>query len=349
MLIIPPYIAHIDLYVAIPLSFCLLVGLIGNLLAFLYFCRDPQRSLSTLLYTTICAVDFCTCTLAPAVIMSLVSGRNPRLFGTYNFCAVWALAYDYCQRISMFLVMLMSVSRCIAVIRPFAARRKRPVFGVLIGYIVFISLHNVVDFVLHSVFWYGPDVVYCFMDATRGVGGLSLLLSELLFTVEMGLPILLACISFLLTTVTLLRMTRSGSVSTVTRRSLEKSKRASVTITIFTGLVLVCNLPYFVGNFVYAVSKGQGHKYPGSLFGSPFMFWYSWLVFKVILVVLNASTNPVLYFWRMGDFRKWVMTGRRAAPRTQTIVERSVVERSVVTIIINRIPLSRFETSESML
>ena len=350
-MITPPYIAHIDLTVAILLSLFLLVGLSGNLLAFLYFFRKPRRDLSAFLYVAICAVDFCTCALQPPVIVSLVSGRSPGLFDIYNFCAAWGVVYDYCQRISMFLVMLLSVSRYLAIVRPFVARRKRTIIGVLVGYVLFISLHNLVT-LNHNMFWWGKDAPYCYNEAKEGVEGVAVLVDEWLYTAEVGVPVLLAWISFILSTLSLLQMTRSGDKGGAGRAAVKQSKRASVTITMFTGLVLVCNLPYFICNLLFAVSEGLGHEYPGPLFRSPFMFWYSWLLSKVVLVVLNASTNPVLYVWRMNDFKSWVVTGKREAVRRMSNSPNSreqnpypsIVERSVV--IANRIAFTRYQTTE---
>ena len=46
--------------------------------------------------------------------------------------------------------------------------------------------------------------------------------------------------------------------------------------------------------------------YPGPLFKDSFMFWYSWILGKIYFTVLNAVLNPVLYYWRIREFRNWV-------------------------------------------
>ena len=311
-LTLPLHFSQIDLSIAILLSSSLLVGITGNLLAFLYFIKKPRWDVSTFLYVAICAVDFCTCAIQPPIIVTLASGRTPGLFATLYICTAWCLAFEYCQRISMFLVMLLSASRCIAIVWPFAARRKRHLIGVLVwfvGYVLFIAVHNAVTWHLNTYQW-RKDTPYCYHAAKDGTDGIAVIVDELLYATEVGFPQLVAFVTFLISTFVLMNKARGST-------TVRTSRRASVTITIFTGLVLGCNLPYFNSLLLFALEVGivypRRFEYPGPIFRSDFMFWYAWLLSKVVLVVLNAATNPLVYVWRMKDFRSWVLTGKGEA------------------------------------
>ena len=37
------------------------------------------------------------------------------------------------------------------------------------------------------------------------------------------------------------------------------------------------------------------------------MFYYSWVLSKVVFVAVNVATNPILYFTRMSHYRAWLM------------------------------------------
>ena len=83
---------------------------------------------------------------------------------------------------------------------------------------------------------------------------------------------------------------------------------ASITVVIFTAVVLMCSLPMFV-NVVLGGITGLFYSFPGPYFSEFYMAYYSWVVAKVVCVVLNASLNPVIYFFRMKDFNSWVRFG----------------------------------------
>ena len=83
---------------------------------------------------------------------------------------------------------------------------------------------------------------------------------------------------------------------------------ASVTVVIFTAVVLICSIPMFV-NVLLGGITGMLYTFPGPFFSEFYMAYYSWMVAKVVCVVLNASLNPVIYFFRMKDFNSWARSG----------------------------------------
>ena len=85
------------------------------------------------------------------------------------------------------------------------------------------------------------------------------------------------------------------------------SQKASVTVTLFTVLFLICNTPYFV-NMVLALAGLIYPQLTKSLSKSHFMS-YSWTVSKVHFTVLNATLNPLFYLSRMRAFRRWIRNG----------------------------------------
>ena len=75
----------------------------------------------------------------------------------------------------------------------------------------------------------------------------------------------------------------------------------------FTGLFLACNLPFFVVTVLEYSNMVREVVYPGPMFSNNFMFWYSWLWARVLCTVLNATLNPVLFYYRIPGVRQWIM------------------------------------------
>ena len=84
---------------------------------------------------------------------------------------------------------------------------------------------------------------------------------------------------------------------------------ASITVSIFTGLFLLTNLPLFINVLLITLSDIYSDKTEvKAIFSQFYMKYYSWVISKVVCVVLNASLNPLVYILRMKDFRSWIKT-----------------------------------------
>jgi len=88
--------------------------------------------------------------------------------------------------------------------------------------------------------------------------------------------------------------------------SRRSSRRATVTIAILTGLFLTCNLPYF-SLYTLETITFLAFSYPGPFFTNNFMFFYSWTIGKILMTAVNVTLNPLLYYYRMTEFRMWVL------------------------------------------
>ena len=105
-----------DYILASILTLCTTVGIPGNIISLLYFYSSKRQDFSCLIYTLVCGIDVCTCILPIPVIIALFNARKPGLFAETLFCVPWTIVRYFLQRISMFLVMLLSVSRSIKMI-----------------------------------------------------------------------------------------------------------------------------------------------------------------------------------------------------------------------------------------
>ena len=142
-----------DTILAVTLSLCVLIGLPGNLLSFIYFYSASRRDFSSLIYTIVSAVDSCTCVVHLPVMIALYNARKPGPFGNMTFCVTWIVAFDNVQLMSMFLVMLLSVSRTITLILLRFKIERKFLVAAFLAYTSFLLIW----YTARNVLGVGPD------------------------------------------------------------------------------------------------------------------------------------------------------------------------------------------------
>jgi len=240
----------------------------------------------------ICCIDICSSVAHIPVTVTLFNERAPSLFGNMVVCASWTIVFRYLQMASMFLVMLLSVSRTIAIARPYYTVKKNHVLGVFFCYSFFLILHDVAD-AYCGKFVYSDDGPFCYTSKAPSCRTAA----TAVISVEVGLPPIITFTSFLM-----FCWQAIYKASPVTPRD---SRRAATTVALFTGIFLLCNLPYFILMIFYTATFAMNSGYPGPFFNDVFLYYYSWAIGKIVCTVLNATLNPILYYSRMTRFREW--------------------------------------------
>ena len=284
------------------LFLCMLVGIPGNFLSMLYFLHKKRRDLATCLYVAVCSVDLCTFFIHMPVMLSLLSGRRPVLFGFSTFCTGWSMVFTFQQQVSIFLVLLLSVTRTMVIVRPFMSIRKGGVIGALATFAAFKVIYEVTLVSLSDYFglyfMYSSPAVYCFYNVSKDPWST---VDEVLSSFFLGVVPVGITASFII------------SVTKIYRQNLEAEpcaddkKRVTVTMAMFTGIFLVCNTPLFVNYTIYIVHCiAIVYQYPGTIYRDRFMYNYIWPITEVCCMALNAALNPLLYFYRMERLRWFV-------------------------------------------
>ena len=293
------------------LSFSLL-GLIGSTLALKYFWSTGRNDLVTQLYLTISLIDICTCVFQLPATAALLREREPFLFDNVSFCYTWTILFDFLNKFSMYLVLLLSLTRAIVIAKPFYKIKKRLVQLGLVAYSIYLVSHNIFMLFLSFEAVYGADCAYCYLYFENGEGSVTdssqslfLVLEYIVMSLEYGLPPIITFFTFVVCIIKL--QTRSGSAN-----STRYQNTAAVTVTIFTALFLVCNCPLFILIILtasYVLTHFGYYSVEAGVFSNIFMSWYSWPISRLGLTVVNASLNPLVYYWRMPGFRKWIKNG----------------------------------------
>ena len=289
-----------DHFIAAVLLAAVLIGLPGNILALIYFWGKRKASFPDVLYTMISAVDICTCILTTPVIYTLFSSRRPlQFFMSYTVCGLWYLPFYFTLRFSQFMVLIISVTRTITLLAPFHRLKKRLVLLACFIYAVYVFGVETLFLGLGvSKFFYFSPISSC--TTTNAIDpppwGWSVLVMNNL--VNLILLSVIVFISFVVSTFTLTKGSTTGDN--------QDFRRVTITITIFTAVFLVCNLPLFLSELLNNIFFIWNKSIAQNATKSPVFVWYFLLVSYRVLTPVNAALNPCVYLWRMSSFRTWI-------------------------------------------
>ena len=110
-----------DITIGVILSLCTIIGLPCNILAFIHFTRRFSRNINsrffTRLYSVISLIDCLICVIQFPIIQALFGGRDSDalLFKDFVFCNTWTVLIMTFIMLSVFLVLMLSVSRLLLI------------------------------------------------------------------------------------------------------------------------------------------------------------------------------------------------------------------------------------------
>ena len=305
-----------DCLLATAFCVCLVIGLPGNSLALTYFVRMKKRSLPTFLYIAACSIDIISSVIHLPMVINLINGRKSGLLENPYRCLVWYFILLLVQLMSMFVVMLITLTRAIVINLPFYKVGTRAVLISIFLAVIYFSSWNVTYFILNE-YGYSGETVYCSLEQEKEAKmGPPYMVNYLLCS---GMP---PVIVFAAMMVSIFKLRKTD----ITNESLRKNHQASVTMIYFATLFLFCNLLTLLNNILYTVIQVSEKDYE-HFYNNAFMKLYSWPLSEVFCTVLNASLNPVLYLYRMKKMRAWVL-GTVLRWKTSVVTSRSYATTS---------------------
>ena len=284
------------------LCLCFLIGFPGNCLSFIYFVGSKKRNLPTLLYMIACCIDMVSCLMHLPVTVNLLNKRNPGLLEDEIFCRIWYITFTCVQFMSMFVVMMLAVTRAIIIVIPFFKIRHQIVFSALVSaFLYFLSWE--LAYVLRGKYYYTRSLAFCEFDYGDG---------SIHRPYDTNSCVLLGVIPIVVFLAAAVAIFNIKTRNQVHNDSQKKCRQASMTIICFAVVFLACNfltcLNVAVVSFSHISDKGYVYYYKSS-----FMFFYSWQLSGIFCVVLNASLNPILYIYRIKEIRIWMKETKKMA------------------------------------
>ena len=319
----PLYNTGLDTTIAVLIIACFVCGSALNAITMLYFGKLVRRDISVrrdkrtskkLLYNGLYFLnsinDFLICFTILPVSVSFLKDRSKAWFGSKTFCTIWGALWEILPYLSIMYVMVLSLTRTFHLLLPLRHIRLRIVALIWTIYTLFCAGRSFIPaFTKLGVYTFHPDSVYCFEWARLRYGS-YVRFAEYSDVIQLGVPILPILTACIISTVLIYSR---ASRTTTTSRTSELQKHASNTIIFITLLYIVLNIPVVVLCVLYTIVFVNNHVYH-HVFNTQFLYWYSWSCVYILGVALNANLNPVIYIWRMNNFRGFVVTLGRETP-----------------------------------
>lgn len=290
-----------------------IIAIIGNSLAVGYY--HGKRDLASKLYFHISCIDIANCVLHFPMIYPLLNQRHPGLFISKTFCGLHAAILSISMKSYPIAVLLLVVSRTIAIMRPFYRIKKHLVVSVLYIIAIFFGIEQLVRYLVGFTTVYGADGPYCysFYDTSKtenpkNIKSIVQTARFLLWLLSVGAPAFANVVSLILILKKLLTKPVTSLQGEQRSDHQVRQRKAATTVFIFTAVFMLFFTPV-LSFFIYrsvAILTGS-HKY---IFSQYFMLWYSWTVLEVLNLV-NAMCDFLVYFTRIKDFRDWLMQKRQ--------------------------------------
>lgn len=287
----------------------ILLGLPLNLTMLVYFITyTGKRPLSILLYTLICAVDIIIITLHFPVTLSYLASRDPLLFKSGVFCAVWGILWNTVIRLSVVSIAVLCVSRMMAVVFPLRILNRRiPIY--------LVSLFNLLMLLQSSVpFWFGSRYEYDNLGVTCYDGTwYGFVHFFIVGVLEFLVPLLVVIPSCIISIWALYRSKSSAHRRACALPDRHKLKnRATITMILLTTAYIVFNAPLVLYTtfgffqlktqttmFNWFLNAFHGHEVEEKGRFHLLNFSFS------ISVCLNSTINAMLYTSRCTVIKTW--------------------------------------------
>ena len=255
----------------------------------------------------------------------------------FIFCEdVWGFSWNNLSRFSVFLVLILSVTRTIHIVHPFEKiSRKVLLLVIVIFFVVQIVLGSTIfwdrwDDPNPRWFYYNVTYVDCtgvFANEgdTHTVAWHIFVIMQMISYAGPIVPITLSCcvsiharrasseVSALLTnknTIRELSDTQRTSIMSLASEQVQQRIRhqfehANYTIILFTIVYIIFNIPFCIAVVLDFIDNETGYKCNFFGFDGPKYYVMNFLYQH--LLSMNSAINPVLYYIRMDDFRRQIM------------------------------------------
>ena len=334
------YKSAVDIPLGTIFIICAVFGVPANLTACYYFVRKGKGRQSrnseffNTVYAIISAVGCSICICQIPMIDVLVKGRRSQSLVFHNqiVCHGWYVVWMVLTQMNIFLVAELSTSRLLLIAK--SSRKLAPLAAwllpLLFGISALLVMYVVPMVTGRSTVTYNKEHAMCLIKAKNDSVEWSQTSSQeqvefvqvgtvllMLFTLALGFPILPVCVSCILS---LIYLHKAEKTARSVQGSVAAQRRSSVTVVVFTTVYIVFNIPLFVrivGTAVYngqlfsLIQQGGGVEEIKAHISKFYSYedvsmHYALLLVWGLSTVLNVAVNPLVLYWRMEPFRKFL-------------------------------------------
>ena len=229
-----------------------LIGVPLNFMVLSFFLQKSSRSNSRLIYLGINTADSVMCSSALFHVMDFFSSYPGVLSQNVGLCTVHSIVWVISAKLSVFLIMVLSISRTISMVFPLIVIPRKYLSVPVLCYLALQVVQNTIPFWFgqHYVYWkpgnlcaWSVDILKPYLDPVF-IEIIRHSLHTFQFTFPSIIIIVCCCIS-------LIRLKTSASIS----HGLQRKRRATVTMLYITAVFLIFNVPFVISTIIFAIER----------------------------------------------------------------------------------------------
>ena len=143
-------IRSLDIFNGILALYMATFGVIWNAMALAFFLKS-KKDVIKIIYISISIIDFLTCLMMAPIGISDLDFRRGHFFSYRMLCNAHGFLWNVAARLSVFLVMVLSVTRTVYLLFPFRSISKKSVLIIIIFYTVLQLLQASVPFAVSFI------------------------------------------------------------------------------------------------------------------------------------------------------------------------------------------------------
>ena len=272
---------------------CFVIGIPGNLVAMRYFLLESRMTSYLFLSTAVVDVVSLLVKCVP-ISVSLLNHREDTLFRTDIACNILGMLQNATIMASVFIVAVLSSTRTFSLVFPLKLVNRKVVAVLMLVYFLILMVHEILPVALNKLtFFYSSEDVICW-DA--GVWSLYDDIFDSLFLALPIVPIAICCIVSC-------HQVYFSQQNKISKSRLKSS--ATITIILYTVTYIIFNMPNFINYVLWNITSIM-YAWPGPLYSSTFMQYYSWNISGELCLVMNSTVNPLIYLFRIQRYRQWI-------------------------------------------
>ena len=309
-----------------------ILGTIFNIASFTYFKRLKTRNKNSeffkKLYMSITINDIFVClALFPAIDAVFSTDRQGMLASSHTICVSSFIGWWVLSQNSVVLLALLSGSRLMLLKNTNRVFKPNLAFIIPVVMVVVFLLLWIVAVATNTIhIFYNPNFIDCTFNSysMQNDSAPVSISNQIGAIVAMSLYNSVASTVFNVVTISfvlsLVNLRRSSKAATRIGGKAKKQREAAVTVVIVTFLYILCNVPFMMVMMYVLVdvikNPAKEHttvadirvRYFTHIFGDSNMWmnFYVCLIANKIFVSLNSVMNPVVYYFRIDGFRKFM-------------------------------------------
>ena len=282
------------------LFFSTLLGTAANVLALKYFFTKNNVFFNA--FKMVALSDIFICLLSTFYGLSLVAKRSPLLFANASFCFAWNVTWIGLVRFSLHLVAIQSVLRTLKICRPLTALPKH-ISTVLVSLDLIMIIAVLFALTTKITPVYTKSYASCeVLNITTSTSAAKsfLRLANIAYR-AFPYPIIVICC-----VLCLVQILRGGKVAAT--RSKQKGRashrnQSMISLLVLSSTGLILNAAYFVPIFMGTLFSDGFDPEDGA---QVWFLLYGNIICRQIFITLNSVLNPLIFLWRMPEFRQRV-------------------------------------------